>query len=332
VDWAAVIWAYAQSLWPGGWSLRNSDRADKECGSFGRGLAFGQIRVTKAEQYGVHFTVLGEQKLTTAQLKVALEQALTEQGLSERIRLEPGTFGEGFEGVLVDDKDPLLGHSCCGIRNGVPFSWRMLFSVSCWGGSGLREMEATNVESLRVLLRTAEILGYAAGPKHYANESPVRIEDIVVYAVRWEDPQTKCRYLDVLWRPELEVAGYTQSWHSEERTEGAFKGQVLACTPGGDWWPKKVINNRPVYAAITQTPTQPMLKAKAKFAADAVRNCSYCGKPATRQFMHSRFEDSMGGSMGGITYGCADEACAVKARAQKAIRTTENPFTQEVWV
>ena len=335
VDWAAVIWAYTQSLWRGGWSLKNSHRAEKECGSFGRGLAFGQVRILKGEQHGVTLTVTGDKKPTAALVREAVVQALREHRLEQRTRLEPGTFGDGLEVVLADDKDPLPAQSSCTIRNGGSFSYRSFLRVNCWSGDELREMEAPSLEALGVLVRACEILGFPAGPKHYANETPVRIEDIIVYAVRWEDPQTHCRYLDVLWRPELVVSGWTQGGGpSDERTEGAYEGEVTACTPGGDWWPKRVINNRPVYAAVSETPTPPMLKAKEKFARESVRVCSYCGKPATRQFMHVRFEttgDLGGSSMGGITYGCADEACAAKAHAQNAIRTSEMPFTQDVW-
>ncbi len=331
VDWSQIIWAYTQSFWATGWSLKNYDHAAKECRD--RGLAFGQLRILEAREYGIKFGLLGEQKLGIVEVKTALQQAVEKAGLAERVTVREGIMSDEviavLDGVAKDDDPPSQG--CSGWKSGESFSWRQFLSVRCYQSGGLYEMEAPSEEALRVLVACAEILGFKAGPKHYAYESPVPIEDIIVYAVRWEDPQTGCRYLDVLWRPELVKA---QVWHGsgprDERAEGAYKGEVFACRPGCDWWPKISINNRPVYSTIVNNPTTHMLKAKEKFAKDAVRNCSYCGKLDTREFFHTRVQ--MGDSfMGGMTFACDDSVCAEKAKAQKALSTTEHPYQQEVW-
>ncbi|OGG72446.1 hypothetical protein A3A38_02065 [Candidatus Kaiserbacteria bacterium RIFCSPLOWO2_01_FULL_53_17] len=337
VDWAPIIWAYSRSLWRGGWSPKNSDRVDKECRS--RGLAFGQVRVEATESNGgVTLRLLGGQKITAEQARGALRQAITEAGLVDRLALQDGFSADEIEANFTRIDDPLPGCGWCKFRGGRSFSGREFLSVSCWGGSGLHEMKAHSIEALRVLIRVAELLGFPAGPKHYAHESPVKIEDIIVYAVRWQDPRSGARYLDVLWRPELVKH---QIWHgggrSDKRTEGAYKGEVFASTSNtsnGDSWPRMTINNRPVYSTIVENPTDPMRATKERFAKESVHVCRYCGKFATLEFMHVNFEhtDSCGSSsMGGISYTCNSPACIDKAKGEKCVRTTEHPYLPEMW-
>lgn len=328
VDWAPVIWGHISSFYRGGWSVAASDRACKECGD--RGLAYGKVCVTRGDNHLVQICPLEAQKLTAAQVKEAIAKAVQALGLADKVLVRDG-YTDEVEVIVAGEKSTLTGWGTCSARG----SYVTFAQISCWGGGGLREMRAPSEQALRVLLHALTLLGFPPGPKHYSHESPVRIEDVVLYAVRWEDPQTGCRYLDVLWRPELvKHHVWYGSSRSDKRIEGAYAGEVLACTPGGDWWPKMSINNRPVYSTIVTTPTAPMLKAKEGFAERAVQTCGYCGNLATRQFMHVRFEESgLEGtfSTGGISYGCDDPACAEKARAQKSLRTEEHGYTQEVW-
>lgn len=332
VDWAPIIWAYVQSLWPGGWSLKNSNRAEKECGWTGRGLAYGKVRITKGDQGRVELTTLGEPLPGGSTLKDALRQALDEQGLKERVKLVVDDKFHSIEAVFTDENDPLPGHHVSGTRE--PFHWKMFL------GSGMSGMEAPSVEALRALLRACELQGFPAGPKHYANESPTPIEDIIVYAVRWEDPDTHARYLDVLWRPELVVAGYTQGGgKSDDRMEGACKGEVLASHTDGAWWPKKVINNRPVYAAVAKEPTRAMLAAREKFRAQEAdwKRCGVegCGKSAAWDVYVARFvmEDDFGeSSHGGIYRSCDDPAhLETQKTSHGGVKTTVSPTHHEKW-
>lgn len=327
VDWASIIWSYVSSFYKNGWSLAASDRARKECDD--RGLAYGKVRITSGDQHSVQLCPLGEQKLTTAQVKDAIAKAVDTLGLTDEVEVRDG-YTDEVE-VITKEGSALSGWGTCSARG----SYTTFAEANCWGGGGLREMRAASEQALRVLLHALASLGFPAGQKHYSHESPVKIEDVVIYAVRWEDPQTKCRYLDVLWHPEFVKHHILHgSNRSHERTEGAYKGEVLACQSSGDWWPKMTINNRPVYSTIVENPTPHMLEAKEKFAKESVRVCAYCGKPATREFMHVHFEetgDFGGSSMGGISYGCDDPECAAKAREQKSLRTEECSYTQEVW-
>ena len=327
VDWASIIWGYLSSFHRNArWSTAD-DRVRKECND--RGLAYGKVRVIGGDRFHIQISPLGEQEMTATEVKDAISNAVNALGLANEVLVRYGHVDEVE--VILKEGSKLAGWSTCSSRG----SYTTFAEVNCWRGGGLREMRAASEQALRVLLHALASLGFPAGPKHYSHESSVKIEDIVLYAVRWEDPQTKCRYLDVLWRPAFIRS---QVWHgnhrSHERTEGAYKGEVLGCQPSGDWWPKMTINNRPVYSTIVEKPTPHMLETKKKFVQEAVRLCCHCGKLATREFVHVHFEEQGfggGSSMGSVSYGCDNPDCAAKARDQQSLRTEERPYTQEVW-
>lgn len=335
VNWAPIIWGYAQSFWRGGWSLKNSDRARKECND--RGLAFGKVRVVEADYGRVKIGLLGEQKVTTEQSRRALEQAISEAGLSGRLEFKDG-FSGGTDVVFTDVNDPMPGQHVSGFQDGQSSNWKEFCSVDCWSSGGLREMEAPSQDALRVLVRTADILGFEAGPKHYAHESDVKVENIVQYALRWEDPKTKAHYLEVLYRPELVkhwVRHGGNCW--DERTEGALKGEVLAAT-GVQWWPKMTINNRPVYSTIINEPTEAMLRARAKAAEQTASTCGVpdCGKPSEWDVFVARFVmgDFAGeSSHGSIHHACADPAhLELQKTSNGGVKVSVNPAYKQVWL
>lgn len=333
-DWGHLIHSYVTQLFGTSFDLKREDRARKEIE--GRGLAFGQIKILGGSSRSIKLGITEKQKLTSDEVGIALEKTLENRGLNKRLEIRNGSSTGKLEVIFKDSSDETFsGARWSGFRNGESSNWKEFLSISCWDSGGLYEAEAHSDEAVRVFLQTAAHLGFFVGTKHYAYETPVKIEDVVVYASRWEDPRSGCRYLDVLWRPELIKH---QVWHgsnrSDRRTEGAFQGEVLACDGRGDWWPKITINNKPVYSTIIKTPTVPILKAKEKFAKDSVCRCRICGELATRQVFLVRFEtsgDFGGDSMGGIDYACDRETCIDRVKEQKCIRAEVVPYKQEVW-
>jgi hypothetical protein len=310
------------------YNTRREDRARRETDD--RGLAFGSVRILSGGHNSIKIGPLAECKVKVARIIDILQTAIRERGFEDHLTVRQDTF-EGVEVILTKEHERLRAISCCNFEG----NWSRFLSVSCWGEGGIREMETYCEEGLRVLLQLSQTLGFPPGPKHYSKESPVPIEDIVVYAIRWEDPQSGCRYLDVLFRPELiKSQVYIGSHSRDDRKEGTFKGEVMACTGGMDWWPKMSINNRPVYSTIVQTPTEPILKAKEKFTKEAVRVCGVCGKLATYEIMLVHFEmgDDFGtSSHGGIYYSCGDQGCKDQLKNQKCVRAEVRPYRQEVW-
>ncbi len=272
VDWAPVIWAYTQSLIHDSRTRQGRDKARDECDSMGRGLAFGKIRIPSLD-FGLRAALLGEPKFDIATVRTALEQALGEFGFLERVSIKlGGRFDKGFDVDILREDDPLPVSVRSPERPDGSHEYRRFLTIETWFTDS-PHIEANTVESLRVFLRMAEILGYPAGPKHYANETPVRIEDIVVYALRWEDEEHRLRFLDVLYRPEL-VVSQVFSTHDgygsipQERVAGAYKRRVVISRMWGmsdDAWPQMRINNRPVYSTISETPTQAMLDEREVF-------------------------------------------------------------------
>lgn len=327
-DWGYLISGYVTNLYCPPLSSRKCEKASREMND--RGLSFGQIRVKSGTARSVELSLLGNQKITLGEAEQALTTALKEKGLDSQVRVEKDIDWGKLEVICLTDDLP--GLNWAGYRRGEPFSHREFLTINCWSGGGLREMAAHSPEATCALTRVAEILGFPAGPKHYAHESSIKIEDIVVFAARWEDPKSGCRYLDVLLR---EIFVKHKVWHgsnlSYRYTENECSGEVLACrSNNSDWWPKITVNNRPVYATIIKEPTQNMLKAREKFIKESLVVCGYCGKPATRQFHHVRID--MGDStIGGISYTCDEEGCASKAREVKSLRMTESPYTQDIW-
>lgn len=334
-DWGHLIYSYVTQLYGASFDLKREDRARNKIE--GRGLAFGQIKILGGGSRSIKLGIVGKQKLTAEQVRVALVKTLKDRNLNDKFEIRNGFSTSKLEVIFKDPSDQTFSGACwSGFRNGESSNWKEFLSIYCWDSGGLYEAEVHSDEAVRVFLQTVGSLGFCAGPKHYAHETPVCIEDVVVYASRWEDPESGCRYLDALWRPELVKH---QVWHgsgrSDNRTEGAFQGEVLACEGRGrgDWWPKMTINNRPVYSTIVQTPTVPMLKAKEKFAKDSIRRCG-CGDLATQQVFLVRFEtsgDFGGDSMGGVDYTCDKKTCLDRAKAQKCIRAQVMPYKQEVW-
>lgn len=327
-DWGYLISGYVTNLYCTPLGSQRFEKASREMDD--RGLSFGQIRVHGGSAKSVKLSLLGNPKITLWQAEYALETALKEKGLDSQVKVERDIDWGKLEVICLTDDLP--GVNWCGYRRGEPFNHREFLIINCWTGGGLSEMTAHSPEATCVLTRVAEILGFPAGPKHYSHESPIRIEDIVVFAVRWEDPKSGCRYLDVLLR---EAFVKHKVWHgsnlSYKYTENEYSGEVLACrSNNSDWWPKITVNNRPVYATIVKEPTQNMLKAREKFIKESLVVCRYCGKPATREFNYIRVD--MGDTaFGGIDYTCDEERCIGKAREVKSVKTTESPYTQDIW-
>lgn len=333
-DWGHLIHSYVTHLFGTSFDLKREDRARKEIE--GRGLAFGQIKILGGSSRSIKLGITEKQKLIADEVRIALEKTLENRNLRNRLEIRNGFSTGKIEVIFNNPSDETFsGASWCWFRDGQSSNWKEFLSISCWDSGGLYESEAHSDEAVRVFIQTVGSLGFFVGAKHYAHETPVHIEDVIVYASRWEDLQSGCRYLDVLWRPELIKH---QVWHgsnrSDRRIEGAFQGEVLACDGGGDWWPKITINNKPVYSTIVQTPTAPMLKAKDKFAKESVRRCRICGELATQQVFIVHFEtsgDFGGDSMGGIDYACDKEICLDRIKIQKCIRAEVVPYKQEVW-
>ncbi len=328
-DWGNYIWGYVTNLYGTSWSSERQDRANKEIED--RGLSFGQVRVQRGDARSVKLSLLGNQKITLEQAEQALGTVLNEKGLESKIQVVKEVAWGNLKVLSLSDDLP--GVNVCSVRDGETLNYKEFLTIDCWTGvDGLREMTAHSLEATCILTRVAEILGFPAGPKHYAHESPVKIEDIVVFAARWEDPRSGSRYLDVLLR---KVFVKHQIWHganlSDRYTEGEYSGEVLACNPNDkNWWPKMTVNNRPVYATIVNEPTRHMIKAREKFIKESLRVCGYCGKPATKEFNFIRID--MGDStIGSIGYTCDEESCIDKAKTVKSVRTTERPYTQNIW-
>ncbi|MBX4205025.1 MAG: hypothetical protein KW788_02420 [Candidatus Doudnabacteria bacterium] len=327
IDWASIIYSYVDHLYGKSYSTRREDRARKECED--RGLAFGSVRILGGGHGSIKIGPLEECRANITRIVDILQTTIRERGFEDHLAVRQNAFG--VEVIVTKEHEHLKAIGCCNFEG----KWSQFLSVSSWEGGQIREMETYCEEGLSVLLQLSQTLGFPPGPKHYSSESPVPIEEIVIYAVRWEDPQSGCRYLDVLFRPELiKRHVYIGSHRRDDRKEGAFKGEVMACTGGMDWWPKMSINNRPVYSTIVQTPTGPMLQAKEKFAREAVRVCGVCGKLATHEIVlvHSEIGDDFGSSShGGICYSCADQACQDHLKNQECIRAEVHPYRQEVW-
>ena len=328
-DWGYYIWGYVTNLYGASYSSQRQDKADKEV--YNRGLSFGQLKVIRGDRKSIELNILGNQGITLEQAEQSLKTALKEKGLDTQVEIRPDPDWGKLGVVCVNDDLPGIGW--CGVNsNNEQFTYREFLTIECWGTGGLRAMTACSSEATCVLVRVAEILGFPAGPKHYAHESPVKIEDIVVFAVRWEDPRSGSKYLDVLLR---KCFVKHQIWHganlSDRYTEGEYSGEVLACNPNDkDWWPKMTVNNRPVYATIVKEPTRHMLKAREKFIKESLRVCGYCGKPATHEFNFVRID--MGDStIGSIGYTCDEKSCIDKAKTVKSVRTTDRPYTQNIW-
>lgn len=328
-DWGNYVWGYVTNLYGTSWNSQRQDKANKEIED--RGLSFGQVRVQRGNARSVKLSLLGNQKVTLEQAEQALKTALQEKWIDTKVEVRLDVDWGNLKALSLSDD--LSGINVCSVHNGESVNYKEFLTIECWpGGGGLREMAAHSPEATCVLTRVAEILGFPAGPKHYAHESPVKIEDIVVFAARWEDPRSGSRYLDVLLR---KVFVKHQIWHgsnhADKYTEGEYSGEVLACKANGNWWPKMTVNNRPVYATIVSEPTRHMLKAREKFIKESLTVCGYCGKPATRRFNHVRVD--MGDmTIGGIGYTCDEEGCVSKAKEVKSVvRTTESPYTPDIW-
>ena len=327
-DWGHLISGYVKNLYGVPHNQRRYEKARKEIDA--RGLAFGQIKINGCDAKTIQLSLLGTQKITLEQVECSLKKALEEKWLDTKIEVKRDAEWGRLEAICLNDELP--GINWCGIHNGEPFNHKEFLAVHCWSGGGLREMVAHSPEATCVLVRVAEILGFPAGPKHYAHESLIKIEDIVVFAARWEDPKSGCRYLDVLLR---KVFVKHQVWHgsnsSHEYTEDGYSGEVLACKSyNGDWWPKITINNCPVYATIITVPTRHMIQAREKFIRESLRVCEYCGEPAIREFHFVRVD--MGDStIGSIGYTCDKQECRDKIKEVKSLRITESLYIPERW-
>ncbi len=301
VNWGDLIYSHVASL---GTDHKKGSIAER------RGLAFGQIKVSRAGFPAFRFALMGEQTFTVEAGKSALYKALKEQGLP-KVTLFPGFFTGEVEALSPGGNEVL--------------------SVTFNPKVGISEMESTTSTGVQVLVRMAEILGFPPGPLHYTHESPVPIRDIVVYATRWEDTQTGCKYLDVMFRPSLVKH---EEWHAAQAhhdySVGEFKGLVFGSLPMYKEWPKISINNKPVYSTAVSVPTENMLKAKNKFHLQEQQVCERCKKPATLEV--DRVTVDLGDShFGNRSFVCNDPVCLKEETQKPSVRHSITTFTPRVW-
>lgn len=77
-----------------------------------------------------------------------------------------------------------------------------------------------------------------------------------------------------------------------------------------------------------------LAEEKAAYDVAVARDCSYCGKSATRQCFHVRTEIDISvnatplssSQTGWITFTCDDAACILKGRAEESLRIEEYPW------
>ena len=314
VDWAPIIYSYVKNLYGNHFNQKQQDRAEKEIED--RGLSFGQIKILRNFGSEIKFTV----PECEVPIRPALEQVITSSPeLKQKFKVE---YDENWRELkVVCLSDPIESNF-----TGQAAGQKVLLSIR-YG-----EVSVYGLEGLKLGLEAFALLGFKAGPKHYAHESSVKIEEIVTYAARWEDPATGARYLDVLYDARLvKRLIYIGSVRRQDRSEDELTGVVMACPRQmtNTWWPKMTMNNRPVYSTVLDVPTAAMLAAKAQFATESIYNCA-CGKLATRS-LHRTTIDFGDASLGSIAYCCDDAECEKKAQEGKWVRISISPYTPEVW-